>query len=506
MNELSLVMPDTLWHPSPVSARARLFGVPSANVEQASILELDCADGGNILSIAASLPGATCVGISASTEALARGRNLVGKAGLTNIALGEKAEEIEGSFDYIFLRNTFSRVAPEKRSELISFYKNRLTEHGILAVEQLCYPGWHYAESIRQQVRYHTRNIEDPHEKMIAGRQFLHALAQSVPGGMQQYQYVAQTAWESSNRVPDCNFGIEYFDDKRHPSFFYEFGQAFEGSGLQYLCELSLGSMMINQFPPAMGSVIPKDAGVIEGEQYLDFVTNRTRRVSLLCNDQFEVTRNIQPAVCESLYFSAVGAPDDPGKVFEEDEIILNSPYGGSITITNRAAKAAMLALSTRFPMRLNLSEVLEIVKEALGEYTGEDKDAVLETMTACAVSEIARIDTIPGRACFELTDKPVASSLVRAQAEVRDNPYVASLQHRTISIDLTGAILLEMLDGTNGRDDLSKRITELFADGSLSIEKDGEAVTDPAAISETAEQQADAFLAMFAGNGLLEA
>ena len=506
MNELAIVTPNSLWHPSAVSARATLFGVPSTPVENASVLELDCGDAGNILSIAASLPGSTCLGISSTADSLARGQALQSAAGLTNLNLQEDSAGIEGVFDYIFLRNTFSRFAPKQRNELMSYYSGKLSENGIMVVDHMCLPGWHFLEPIRQQMVYHTRNLTDPHERMIAGRQYLSALAQSVPSTMEQYRLIAEAELMTSQGVPDLNFGIEYLDTELHPSFFHEFGASLEGNGIQYLCELSLGSMMINQFPAAMGSIMPEDASVMETEQYLDFVTNRNRRTTLLCRDSVEVDRSIEPTACEPLYFSAIGLPDNPEAVFEEEETVLSSPNGGFITLKTPVGKAAMLALAKEFPKRLSLPEVCQAVEEGLGEFGEGDQGIVAETLTACAVSEIVQIDSIPGRATFEVSEHPVASSLVRAQAASEDLPYVATLHHGFVNVDQAAVALLQLLDGNNDKGALVARLREMIDDESLTVQKEGEPTDDAEVIAEASEQQVEAFLFNFARSGLLEA
>ncbi|MDF1751212.1 MAG: class I SAM-dependent methyltransferase [Verrucomicrobiales bacterium] len=506
MSELSFVLPDSLWHPSSVAARATLFGVPFTPIATSRVLEVDCADGGNLLSIAASLPESTCVGVSGSATGAESGRALAEAAGLGHVTILTDLNDIEGSFDYIFLRNQFSRIDPAQRSELIASYRDRLSEHGILIVDLVCQPGWGYLEPIREQLRYHTRNIADPHEKMLAGRQFLAALAQSIPNGLELYRAMAESEWKSSMNVPDANFALEYFSDDLHPCYFREFNEALTGAGMQYLCELSIGSMKINQFPQALGAILPENHGLADSEQYLDFATNRTRRNSLLCRDSVVVDRAIKIENSSPLYFSVLGLPDDPNKVFAEEETVLNGPGGASVTIKTKAGKAALLTMSLNFPKRFSLPELFSAVEQKLGELTDEDKSYITETIVACAVLDIVQIDANEGNSCFELSDRPVAAPLVRAQLATGQLPYLSSLQHRSIGYDQVAAALLTLLDGTNGRDALVGKIKEMIASGDLSVTKDGEATTDEEVIAQAAEQRADAFLTGFLSSGLISA
>ncbi|MEO0413882.1 MAG: class I SAM-dependent methyltransferase [Verrucomicrobiota bacterium] len=505
MEELRLVAPDPLWHPSSVAARAALFGIDAPDIKTSSILESDCADGGNILSVAASLPNAQCTGISRSAEARANGLDLIAASGLVNVCLLDGETELDDRFDYIFLRNTYSRYSENERNEMMKRCASLLKDGGFLVVESLCLPGWSYAEPIRAQLQYHTRNIEDPHEKMIAGRQFLAALVESVPSHLSQLKELADSAFQGSTNVPDINFGLEYFDDGFKATYFHEFITSLDGSGLQYLCDLSLGSMMVNQFPAAMSKILPEDAGIVESEQYLDFTVNRAKRFSILCSDTIDIDRSISPDAVRKLYFSTSGLPDNPDSVFDTEEVQLNSPNGGLLTLRHASAKAALLALASSFPKRLSFDEVCKAVENGLGSFDDESEKIIAETLVACAVSEIIQVDSYQGGASFEGVDKPKVSALARAQAESDKFGYVSSLQHRSIVVDSTASQLLSMLDGSVGVDELVGRVGELISQGDLIVKQAGEPIDDEAIISEASEAQVRAFLDRFLVQGVFQ-
>ena len=143
---------------------------------------------------------------------------------------------------------------------------------------------------------------------------------------------------------------------------------------------------------------------------------------------------------------------------------------------------------------------------ERLEGSVDEDADSrILETLAVCAVSDIVRIDAIPGDFLVEVPERPVVSPLVRAQAASGDFSYVSSLQNRSINVDQAATALLAMLDGSNGRIELAERIKELIADESLVVRQEGEPTDDAEVIAEASEQQAVAFLEGFAANGLLK-
>ncbi len=504
MEELRLVVTEPLWHPSSVAARAKLFGVDAPAIENCSVLESDCADGGNLLSMAQSLPDATFTGVCRSEAAYGDATELAKESGLDSVRFLKESEAVDGTYDYIFLRSVYSRYALSQRQKVVNYFASRLNPGGILVVESLSRPGWDYVEPIREQMRYHTRNINDPHEKMIAGRQFLSALAQSVPDTISQYKLLAEQEWENSKSIPDINFAYEYLDKSLIPCYFHEFADSLKGNGMQYLCDLSLGSMMINQFPGVMGSIVPEDSGLVEAEQYLDFAVNRTKRVSLLCADDIEVTRQIGTDAVRDLYFSAVGLPENPESVFETEETLLQSPNGGVVSIKHTAGKAALLALASVFPRRMSFAELLEAVEKGLGSINDDDETVIGEVLAACAASEIVQIDSSAGAASYEVTDKPVVSPLARAQAALGRCGYVSSLQHRPITIDRVASELLAMLDGSHSVDDLVEKLQSMIESGDLSLKQDGEDTDDAELISEASDAQVRAFLDRFLAEGLL--
>src|SRR5438874_4045643 len=74
-------------HPDVLATVATVFGMTPPAVEQARVLELGCASGGNLIPMAEQLPGARFVGVDASARQVDAGRAVVRALGLQNIEL-----------------------------------------------------------------------------------------------------------------------------------------------------------------------------------------------------------------------------------------------------------------------------------------------------------------------------------------------------------------------------------------------------------------------------------
>src|SRR6185295_8664840 len=92
-------------HPDRLATIATLFGMTPAAPDRCRVLELGCGDGGNLIPMAFALPESRFLGIDLSTTAVASGRELIAKTGLTNIALEARNlltfEPEAGGYDYV---------------------------------------------------------------------------------------------------------------------------------------------------------------------------------------------------------------------------------------------------------------------------------------------------------------------------------------------------------------------------------------------------------------------
>ena len=93
--------------PNRLRASALAHGLRPPEVATASILEIGCGDGINLIGFGAVYPNARAVGFDLSASAIERGRELVEASGLTNVDLhvGDALTyPREGqTFDYIVL-------------------------------------------------------------------------------------------------------------------------------------------------------------------------------------------------------------------------------------------------------------------------------------------------------------------------------------------------------------------------------------------------------------------
>ena len=170
---------------------AILAGLHPAPVENCRVLELGAASGGNLIPMAYALPKSQFWGIDISRVHIDQGLLKIKDLGLANLRL-EQMDILDfpadaGTFDYIIAHGIFSWVPPQVREKLLEIYRAHLAPEGVGFISYNTYPGWHRINIARDIMRYSTRGIEDPKERVEQAREALHFYAHALPDDQNSY-------------------------------------------------------------------------------------------------------------------------------------------------------------------------------------------------------------------------------------------------------------------------------------------------------------------------------
>jgi cyclopropane fatty-acyl-phospholipid synthase-like methyltransferase len=155
---ISKPFPQT--HPDNLATLATLFGLQPPPLDNCRVLELGCASGGNLIPMAVSLPGSTCVGIDLSANQIADGQKTLAALGLKNVQLKHLSildiDESFGEFDYIICHGVYSWVPEDVQDKILSICAANLARDGVAYVSYNTFPGWHMRGMIRDMMCYHV--------------------------------------------------------------------------------------------------------------------------------------------------------------------------------------------------------------------------------------------------------------------------------------------------------------------------------------------------------------
>lgn len=505
-------------HPAHLHVIARLFGMQPPPPDRARVLELGCGVGGNLIPMAAGMPGASFLGIDLASRHIELGSARVAELGLTNIELrvADLVEDADalGEYDYIIAHGIFSWVPHDVQETILRLCATRLAPQGVAYVSYNTYPGWRMRGTIRDFMTYHVRQFSDSATRIAQARAMLDFMAQNVSDDKSPYALQLRQELESLRRCPDAYLFHDFLEPHNHPFYFHQFVERAAAHRLQYLGESELASMLTSNLAPKVAETLRKVApDLVRSEQLMDFLRNRQFRQTLLVHADVALKRNIEPAVLRELQIASFAQPVSP-PVDERSSARAEFRLASGVTMASSApiTKAAFMIMGQRWPLTASFDDLCAAARARLGvpptaapDAAQAEQDArILATeLLQCAGAQVVELHARPLPISIDVAPRPVAYPVARLEA--RTGPQVSNLRHETITLDEFHRQLLLRLDGTRDRASLVDELAGLVATNELAIEQEGVEVRDPASVRSVMGNAIDQALVGFARAALFQ-
>lgn len=510
-------------HPGRLGALAKLFGMQPAPLGGCRVLELGCASGGNLLPMAAQMPGASFLGIDLSGHQIADGQAVVAKLGLSNTELRHlsiaHADDSLGKFDYIIAHGVFSWVPRETQEKVLSICKENLAPNGVAYVSYNAYPGWHMRGMVRDMMLYHARHFREPSLQVQQARAFLDFLAQSVPTDNNPWGILLKLELEALRNVGDAYLAHDQLEQVNEPVYFHEFAQRAASHGLQYLAEADVSSMFAFDLPPQVTKTLRKIApGIVRMEQYMDFVRNRVFRQTLLVHEGVPLNRKLNARDIwrdmKGLYVASAARPVATGSdVRSVGMERFRAPSGAVLDTPHPLVKAAMVTLAEQWPQGMLFDDLCLAARRRLNSAPDSGSDVPIadddaQTLGAellrCFAAAIVELRLGTPQLSKLVANCPKGSALARLQAE--KGTHVTNLRHEGVNLDEFSRQVLGYLDGSRDRTALLEILEGLVDKGVLSIRQEDRTAHEKAGFRQSLSRVLDQNLLKLAQASLLEA
>ena len=453
-------------HPDQIATLANFHGLKPAPPETCRVLELGCGNGSNLLSHAFNLPNASFVGIDISPKHIESANEFVETIGLKNVRFFEADlmtmnKSDFGEFDYIVAHGLISWIPEPVFDRVFSVYNELLSPNGIGYISFNAYPGCHYRDMVRNLMRFQTRDVSDPMEKVqtaISQLAFFteHSTEPKVYKPILEHELQRHFEHEASDIFHD-DLGDFY-----RPLYFHEFAAKLKENGLQYLSEAELRAMSSHDLPPETNEFLDKTEDIVERQQYMDFFRGRLFRQSLICREDQLINRETDTSVMDGFKIAgAIMAQTDDRKLTEQTPVKFVGRTGLGLEIDHPVAKTCLFHIGRIWGAGIGVLELLQTARQILEEngYESDDWETDLETAKTILFrivqgTDLVQLHTFLPDANQELSNKPKINELARWQISVANN--VTTLFGLNIGIeDSVSKHLLFLLDGTRDRQQL---------------------------------------------------
>jgi len=495
----SFTFPQT--RPDRLATLAAIHGMDPAPPDKCRVLELGCGDGTNLLSFAYMLPESRFVGIDLARNHIESAHRAASALGLKNIEFKSMdvmkvTPDSIGKFDYIIAHGLFSWVPEMVRTRVLEIYRDCLADQGVGYISYNVYPGCKIREILWDMMKFYSKDVEDPMQKVSAGLQFLNFINFAADPESAYRKVIATELSQYSQRTAE-NIYHDDLSELNRPFFFREFADVLEPNGLQYLCEVDEWWGESRMRPEITAKLDELGDDVVKREQYIDYILGRPFRSSVICRGSVKLDRKLSSGLLGGFYLASQAEPVLPITDLQSNsEIPFKGIDGHEASVTRAQSKAALTYLKDRWSTSVRFDELMETAAVAAGAKGDPvDPQAVEELFGLFKAGLIylhryrPEFPMLPG-------EKPAASRFVQWQIKKKCADVTALSGMNLRPSDDLMRLLLLLCDGTRTRD-------QIAADAASRIELPEESRDQllaqlPAAVDER--------LAEFARLGLLEA
>jgi methyltransferase-like protein len=497
-------------HPDRLAGVAALFGVRPALPSRCRVLELGCGLGGNLVPLAVAYPESSFVGVDQSAPQIAIAAGEARALGLRNIELLAAdildLDDTIGRFDYVICHGVYSWVPRAVQEKILRICGERLNPNGVAFVSYNTLPGWHMRGMLRDMLRLEVGTEGTPEERVARARGFLGLFADLPSDGGSLAQRWLKSEVDLLGRLSGKYVFYEHLVEQNEPRYFRQFNDEAERAGLRYLGDAHFWTMV----PERLGSeaaarVSAMANGIVEIEQYLDFLDPRLFRRSLLVRAETVVDREVTWRRLRDVWVQgAVTAASTTASLEPGVEESFTTSGGATLSASVPLIKAALRILAEERPRGRRFTDLVAEARarvaafegEAGGGGAGEARDEDCDALGSNLLGLYAQgyLDLCADAPPYAITpgERPCANPLARLQAS-RHERACTNFRHETAIVDTFDESILMRADGTRTREELLDGVLEDVAAGTLVVEINDVPATEREALRPVLDHKLEA-------------
>lgn len=467
-------------HPDHLATLARLFGLPSGLASACRVLELGCAAGVNLRQMACVAPDSEFVGIDGSAVQVAAGQEVVQQLGLSNLELvhqdiltvpTQEGLARFGLFDFIICHGVWSWVPPEVQQAIFASCKKLLKPDGVAYISYNTLPGWYQRLQVRDLMLFHAKTFEGTQDQIDQARAILGFLSKGSSHGESVYRTMNQHWNEHLKSTWNEYLFHEYLAQVNEPVYFKDFMAAVSPHGLQYLGEAEFSTMLPSDLPEEVQEDLNRvSTDLLRGEQYMDFLRNRTFRRTLLVHEHHEPERNLNWRSLFGLRMAALFQAKEVGALTDSSTASFHRMSDEApLSVDVPIVKAALVELADRYPQSVGFEELLSASQARIGRVEEQDAEDLGTNLLACASRDFLELGCEPRGFCPTVSELPTATVVSRYDAE--QGAYATNLLFQHLALEPFERHLLMCCDGEHDVPAMARVLAAKLDEGIFDID-----------------------------------
>ncbi len=345
-------------HPELLRARAKLVGVDAPPLSSARVLEIGCAQGWNLLYLAAQYPNARFEGLDRSKIQIQSAKELASKLELTNIqftqSLFQELLSSDSRYDFIIVHGVLSWISPRDQETLIQVLSERLSENGLAFVSFNVRPAWHVKEHATHICRFFAQMVDDPYEKAELAQTGLNLIVEQLHEKNPHLSELLNAELSLMRKRSASYILHEYLEDYNLPLSFEAFHSLIHKYGLHFLGDTRMNGLLDYEVQPNLRPFAhqARARSPEAYESFCDIVRNRVFRRAV-------IGRRAPQAVDQSDYRKLFLL----GNLQESDHFFFDERRGLRLPISDESERLLIRKLRQTFPYTVLCADFLDRVQ-----------------------------------------------------------------------------------------------------------------------------------------------
>ncbi len=474
-------------HPERLYTVAKLFGHEAPDFRKAKVLELGCAAGGNLLPLAVMYPDGDYTGIDLSHEQIELAIQQKNALGLSNIRF-ECMDIMDvtkdfGEYDYIIVHGILSWVPDHVGEKIMDICRDNLSGNGLAVVSYNTLPGWNFIKSLREMMLYHCGRFEDTAGKISQARLFLDFLSENTQGNA-SYKQVIDSERELLAKANDTYLFHDHLESHNRQFYLHEIAAMLQNRGHQYVADSAFATMFVGNMPAGAMKKLREVNDIVRQEQYMDFITNRRFRTTILCRKGQEINRSLKQEQIFDFYISSAIAPKEANAQLSDRMSFMAGDGKQEFQTHSRPASALFLEISNTRD-RFLMKDMIETVHGKHGVSMAEIKKAALDSGLRLVMAGILDVHPDKVHCVRTVSKKPKAFAVARHQAMKDSAATLTNAAGESVQSDTLNNYIIRYLDGRTDIEELTEKLTGHALNGDIQVRRKDRPVTDEKKLKE---------------------